>query len=74
VDSYLLNGNPVLADVTASGIYQHFVVITGKLGETYYINDPWDGKYCTLDTGSLEAYTVRKVHFYSFTETQGSSK
>lgn len=42
-------GYPVIAEVRLSG-YQHFVVITGYSGTTYYINDPWYGDSSTINS------------------------
>jgi len=67
VNSYLVSGLPVLADVECQGVSQHFVVIVGKTENSYWINDPWDGKLHTLDKGAFGyPYTVKAVHFYSY--------
>jgi len=42
-------GHPVIAEVRLSG-QQHFVVITGYSGDTFYINDPWYKECATLNT------------------------
>lgn len=44
IKSEIKNGNPVIAQVKAKSGKDHFVVITGYSGSTYYINDPLKGK------------------------------
>jgi len=44
VDNQLDAGRPPIVDVGG-----HFVVVTKREGDTYYINDPWDKDIKTLD-------------------------
>jgi hypothetical protein len=50
INAELDAGNPVIAEVRLpyNGAKQHFVVITGRSGATYYINDPWEGDQSTF--------------------------
>ena len=43
IDALLAQGVPVMVHVTRNG-YQHWVLIVGKAGNDYIINDPIDGK------------------------------
>lgn len=58
------NGYPVIAGVGLGE--QHFVVITGYSGSTFYINDPWYGDASTIDRyGSNPEnaiYGIRRYH------------
>jgi hypothetical protein len=49
VNAELAAGHPVIAQVTLPGGVNHFVVITGRTGGTYYINDPWWGDRNTIN-------------------------
>ncbi|MFS8131456.1 MAG: C39 family peptidase [Candidatus Dojkabacteria bacterium] len=53
LDKELARGNPVIIGFNKVPFtsLQHWVVVTKKVGDTYYINDPWslDGKQETLD-------------------------
>ncbi len=85
IDHALRQGNPVIAGVhwsTAcrSGSSQtedcHWVVLTGKVGDTYTIMDPYNsdtaspvGLRTTLDDGSRGAYTIDR--FVIVTRTPG---
>lgn len=44
INTELNDGHPVIAQVKSKSGGQHFVVITGYSGSTYYINDPIYGK------------------------------
>jgi len=65
IDDELSHGYPVLAWVSSSQASSHMVVITGKSGSTYLINDPWDdSRQYTLNNGALGSYAVIKLQFY----------
>ena len=53
LDQELERGNPVIVGFNKVEFtnLQHWVVVTKKVGDTYYINDPWslDGQQKTLD-------------------------
>ncbi|CAG0964655.1 hypothetical protein METP3_01060 [Methanosarcinales archaeon] len=49
INSELDSGYPVIAEVRTSSGSQHFVVITGRSGSTYNINDPANGDKSTLN-------------------------
>ena len=70
LDSELAAGRPVIAHVTGSGTSGHFVVITGKDGNTYDINDPGKGSQTTLDQGDYGSYTVDQYQYFSRSGTQ----
>lgn len=85
IDHALRQGSPVVAGVhwgaaCRSGSSQtedcHWVVVTGKTGDTYTIVDPYNpdhtnsaGVRTTLDAGSLGAYTIDR--FVIVTRTAG---
>lgn len=71
IDKALANRNPVIAGVHWSNQPEdsHFVVITSRIGNTYNINDPWDGEATTLDNGVLGRSTNSHYiidHYRSF--------
>lgn len=69
INSELNNGYPVIAEVRLSG-YQHFVVITGYSGSTYYINDPWYGDGSTInDRYGDPASAIYGIRLYHGTAT-----
>ncbi len=87
IDHALRQGNPVVAGVhwaaaCRSGSSQtedcHWVILTGKVGDTYTIVDPYNpdrtnpsGVRTTLDAGSLGAYTIDR--FVVVTPTPGDA-
>ena len=40
IDRNLKKGNPVIVKVFINGVIPHWVLVTGKTGHDYYINDP----------------------------------
>lgn len=62
INSYLEEGLPVLAQVYSSKTDFHFVVIVGKFGKTYWINDPWNGSICPINKGDLGNYKIRYIY------------
>jgi peptidase C39-like protein len=59
-------GRPLLAVVRSLGTSQHMVVITGYSGNTYYINDPWDGGKHTLSSNTgLGPYVVTEIRLFN---------
>jgi hypothetical protein len=57
-------GHLVVAEVRLNG-NMHFVVITGRAGGTFYINDPWYGDRTTLQQRYGDyAQTVRSAQIY----------
>jgi len=74
IDNEINAGRPLLAYVHFSGIYpQHMIVITGHSGNTYYVNDPWDGGQHTLASGSLGAYVVDYIYQWNGTPPAGGA-
>lgn len=65
INSELDNGYPVIAEVKLFG-GQHFVVITGYSGSTYYINDPYYGTNSQLSDryGNDPAAAIYKIVLY----------
>ena len=65
INSELNGGYPVIAEVRLSSS-QHFVVITGYTGSTYYINDPWYGDESTINgrygDPASAIYSIRLYH------------
>jgi hypothetical protein len=65
INSELNAGYPVIAEVRLSSS-QHFVVITGYTGSTYYINDPWYGDESTINgrygDPASAIYSIRLYH------------
>ncbi len=67
IKNELDSGYPVVAEVRLSG-NKHFVVLTGYVGSTFYINDPWYGNQSTLsDNGygsdpAVAIYGIRVFH------------
>ncbi len=49
INQQLDGGNPVIAQVTLPGGINHWVVLTGHDGGTYYINDSWYGDRSTIN-------------------------
>ena len=47
LNDWIDTGYPVIVNVTLTG-HSHFIVITGRSGNTYFINDPWYGDRSTL--------------------------
>ena len=65
IDSELAAGRPLLVYVHYSGYSpQHMVVITGHSGNTYFINDPWNGAKATLASGGIAAYIVDWIYVW----------
>lgn len=66
INSELLAGRPVIAQVRTRKIPSHFVVITGVNGSTCDINDPWDSEFIprTLDNGALGSYKIKALWLY----------
>jgi hypothetical protein len=66
IDSELLAGRPVIAQVKSKKVRSHFVVITGINESTYDINDPWDSEFIprTLDNGALGSYKIKALWLY----------
>jgi hypothetical protein len=68
IDIELSNGYPVIAIVKYGNDLKlrHFVVVTGKNGDTYSINDPYDKVYTsrTLKTGALGSYVLSALWCY----------
>ncbi len=57
-------GHLVVAEVRLSG-NMHFVVITGRAGGSFYINDPWYGDRTTLQQRYGDyAQAVRSAQIY----------
>ena len=61
IDRALSNNRPVIARVNNF----HFVVITSRNGDTYNINDPWNGVQTTLEAGELGSYHVNHCRYFS---------
>jgi hypothetical protein len=65
VNGELDNGYPAIAEVRLSG-HVHYVVLTGRSGTTYYINDPWYGDSTTLNgrygDPAAAIYGLRRYH------------
>lgn len=61
------NGYPVIGHVTSSSFPEHFIVITGYQGSTFYINDSWDGLQTTLGS---KGYTLHSLRLYRGTPQQ----
>ena len=62
IDNELSSGRPVVVKVNyASG---HYIVITGKKDEKYYINDPLDEYRTTLDYYTDQGYNVVRMVLY----------
>ena len=83
VATHLSNGYPVIAEIIY-GAYTHFVVITGQIVGSYYINDPINGKQIVLGQtyNGLPAkitqiyeyqgqYTVTPVSLYRYDNPNG---
>ncbi|MCI5119657.1 MAG: hypothetical protein D3908_00360, partial [Candidatus Electrothrix sp. AUS4] len=71
IRSEIDDGYPVIAEVRLFG-YQHFVVITGYSGSTFYINDPWYGDQSTINSryGSDPAAAIYGIRVYHGTGSQ----
>lgn len=66
IDLELSNGYPVMAKVQSASVDMHFIIITGKSGDTYSINDPWDLQFIdrTLETGCFGSYVIDALWLY----------
>ncbi len=68
VDDALRSGQPVMAAIHTTAVPQHFVVITGRHGNDYEVNDPWNGMHTTLQRGNPQlggtAYVVDYLWFF----------
>jgi hypothetical protein len=49
VNAWLDSGRPLIAETRLGG-RQHFVVLTGRSGYVYFINDPWFGDRTTFNS------------------------
>lgn len=64
IDAMLARGLPVIVYVDANryvgGVQQHFVLVTGSVGNDYAIANPWNGKIQTLTPiyGDTAAHAV----------------
>ena len=67
IDNALQNGKPVIAGVHWADKPEdsHFIVITGRKGDTYVINDPWGGVATTLDAGAVGNYIIDHYRWFS---------
>ena len=67
IDNALANDDPVIAEVHWAGkpVDSHFVVITGRNGDTYNIIDPWGGVATTLENGALGHYIIDHYRWFS---------
>lgn len=67
MNSELLAGRPIIAQVKTKKINSHFVVVTGVDGTTYYINDPWDVEFTPrmLENGALGPYEIKALWLYN---------
>lgn len=61
IDAYLTKRNPVIVKVFIRGVVQHWVLVVGKEGREYLINDPLrlDGKGTRLSDYESKIYAVR---------------
>jgi len=68
VDAALRDGRPVMAAIHTATVPRHFVVITGRQGDDYRVNDPWSGVKTTLRQGNGRlgggAYVVDYLWFF----------
>lgn len=69
IDSELNKAYPVIAEVTATGISQHFIVVWGKEGNDYYFYDPADltETVRVWPTGWHGTYTLIGLRIYHLT-------
>ena len=74
IDSALSGGNLVIAGVhwDSKPEDSHFVLITGRAGNTYEIIDPYGGRETTLKKGTLGSYIIDHYRSIRGTKTQCS--
>ncbi|MBI3977046.1 MAG: C39 family peptidase [Chloroflexi bacterium] len=71
-DQELAAGRPVLAEVSGGKTSQHMVVITGKSGNAYTLNDSWDGQEYTWPKGGLAGTSGYRLTRFAY--VQGPSQ
>jgi hypothetical protein len=65
VNKELAAGRPVIADVTGPTVASHhFVVIIGRAGKTYVINDPWS-RTASWSTLASKRYRIYKLRYFA---------